>query len=243
MDEARKYGMIIFLVGLLGACSSGVRKPVLDPGSMPDANQLKGVEVPDWVQKGSGAFGGEEGKVFYGVASVSGIRNHSLARTTAVNRARAEIAKIFEVYSASLMKDYSVSTTTGDMSSVSEEQNVMQAVKTFSAQTLSGVQIVNHWYHPDGTIYALARLDLDTFGSSLDKMKELNGKVIRDQNNKTIVVLVKRRYSHPFLKKVITSSKKYHAHDEKNKFKIGDKVRIIESKPYSKKKRWKVIDK
>ena len=73
--------------------------------------------------------------------------------------------------------------------------------------------------------------------------KELNGMVIKDQNDKTIVVLVKRRYSHPFFGKVITSSKKYHVHDEKNKFKVGDNVMIIESIPYSKKKRWKVVDK
>ena len=73
--------------------------------------------------------------------------------------------------------------------------------------------------------------------------RELNGTVIKDQNNKTIVVLVKRRFSHPFFEKVITSSKKYHAHDEKNKFKIGDVVKIIESRPFSKKKRWEVINK
>ena len=73
--------------------------------------------------------------------------------------------------------------------------------------------------------------------------KTLEGKVIKDKNNKTIVVLVKRRYSHPFFKKVITSSKKYQAHDEKNKIKIGDAVKIIESRPFSKKKRWEVINK
>ena len=73
--------------------------------------------------------------------------------------------------------------------------------------------------------------------------KELNGTVIKDQNNKTVVVLVKRRYAHPFFGKIITSSKKYHVHDEKNKFKVGDSVKIIESKPYSKKKKWKVTDK
>ena len=73
--------------------------------------------------------------------------------------------------------------------------------------------------------------------------KILNGKVINDKSNKTIVVLVKRRYSHPFFKKVITSSKKYHAHDEKNKFKIGDDVKIAESRPFSKKKRWEAISK
>ena len=73
--------------------------------------------------------------------------------------------------------------------------------------------------------------------------KELNGKVVKDQNSKTVVVLVKRRYTHPFYGKVITASKKYHAHDEKNKFKVGDDVKIIESRPYSKMKRWKVVEK
>jgi len=73
--------------------------------------------------------------------------------------------------------------------------------------------------------------------------KILNGKVIQDKNNKTIVVLVKRKYMHSFFKKVITASKKYHAHDEKNKYKIGDEVKIIESRPFSKKKRWEVVNK
>ena len=68
------------------------------------------------------------------------------------------------------------------------------------------------------------------------------GTVISDKNDKTIVVLVKRRFAHPVFKKVITSSKKYHAHDAHNKFKIGDKVKIIESKPFSLKKKWKVIE-
>ena len=73
--------------------------------------------------------------------------------------------------------------------------------------------------------------------------KILSGKVIKDKSNKTIVVLVKRKYSHPFFGKVITSSKKYHAHDENNKFKVGDEVKIIESKPFSKLKKWEVVTK
>ena len=72
--------------------------------------------------------------------------------------------------------------------------------------------------------------------------KILNGKVINDKNEKTIVVLVKRRYSHSFFGKVVTSSKKYHAHDKNNKFKIGDTVKIIESTPFSKKKKWEVMN-
>jgi hypothetical protein len=135
------------------------------------------VEYPEWVNKGSGAFGGEK-KVFYGVGSASGIRNHSLARSTADNRARAEIGKVFETYSASLMKDYAASITAGDMSASSEEQMVSNAIKTFSAQTLNGVEIVDHWIHPTtGEIYALARLDIAGFMDQLDKAKELNAKV------------------------------------------------------------------
>ena len=72
--------------------------------------------------------------------------------------------------------------------------------------------------------------------------RTLSGKVVKDKNDKTIIVLVKRRYSHPFFGKVMTSSKKYHVHDKDNKFKIGDVVKIIESKPYSKMKRWEVFN-
>ena len=73
--------------------------------------------------------------------------------------------------------------------------------------------------------------------------KILKGRIINDKSNKTVIVLVKRKYSHPFFGKVITSSKKYHVHDENNKFKIGDIVQIIESKTLSKKKKWEVINK
>jgi len=73
--------------------------------------------------------------------------------------------------------------------------------------------------------------------------KILKGRIINDKSNKTVIVLVKRKYSHPFFGKVVTSSKKYHVHDENNKFKIGDIVQIIESKPLSKKKKWEVINK
>ena len=71
--------------------------------------------------------------------------------------------------------------------------------------------------------------------------RTLSGVVVNDKSNKTVVVLVKRKYSHPLFDKVMTASKKYHAHDEKNKFKIGDKVQIIESRPISKKKKWMVV--
>ena len=71
--------------------------------------------------------------------------------------------------------------------------------------------------------------------------KVLTGIVVSDKPNKTITVLVERKYQHPILKKIIKVKKKYRAHDENNKFKNGDKVSIIESKPFSKNKKFQVI--
>ena len=73
--------------------------------------------------------------------------------------------------------------------------------------------------------------------------KILKGKITSAKNDKTIVVEVTRKFKHPFSGKIIKRSKKYHAHDEKNKFKEGEIVTIIESKPISKKKKWQVIEK
>ena len=72
--------------------------------------------------------------------------------------------------------------------------------------------------------------------------KILTGTVVSDKPNKTITVVVERKYSHPVLKKVIKVKKKYNAHDENNKFKTGEKVSIIESKPFSKNKKFQVME-
>ena len=72
--------------------------------------------------------------------------------------------------------------------------------------------------------------------------KILTGVVTSDKPNKTITVAVERKYSHPVLKKVVKVKKKYNAHDENNKFKTGDNVSIIECKPFSKNKKFQVMD-
>ena len=72
--------------------------------------------------------------------------------------------------------------------------------------------------------------------------KILTGIVVSDKPNKTITVMVERKFSHPVFKKVIKVRKKYNAHDENNKFKTGDKVSIIESKPFSKNKKFQVME-
>jgi small subunit ribosomal protein S17 len=69
----------------------------------------------------------------------------------------------------------------------------------------------------------------------------LQGTVVSDKNDKTVVVRVDRAFTHPVMKKTVRRSKKYHAHDEANSAKVGDVVRIEESAPISKNKRWTLV--
>jgi small subunit ribosomal protein S17 len=70
----------------------------------------------------------------------------------------------------------------------------------------------------------------------------LQGVVVSDKNEKTVVVNVERRFTHPVLGKTVRRSKKYHAHDEKGEIKVGDVVRIQECRPLSKLKSWEVVE-
>jgi len=71
--------------------------------------------------------------------------------------------------------------------------------------------------------------------------KRLEGIVTSDKSDKTIVVTVQRRYKHPKYSKFLFKSAKYHAHDENNVAKVGDRVTIVESRPYSKNKTWELF--
>lgn len=72
--------------------------------------------------------------------------------------------------------------------------------------------------------------------------KVLTGKVIRDSNDKTIVVSIETSKLHPVYGKYVRSSRKFHVHDELNKHKTGDKVNFVSCRPYSKMKTWKVVE-
>jgi hypothetical protein len=147
---------------------------ILGIGCDPKKPKQKG---PEWVLKGSGAFDSDEGKVFYGVGAASGIQNRALLRATADNRARAEMAKIFETYVAVLFKYYMASTTVGDMSATSEERHLGPAIRSFSMTTLRYATIVDHWMDPnDGTLFALCKLDLAAVKGTLDDLEELDSK-------------------------------------------------------------------
>src|SRR3982751_5419413 len=72
--------------------------------------------------------------------------------------------------------------------------------------------------------------------------KERTGEVVSDKMDKTIIVRVERRFRHPKFKKVVTQYKKFYAHDEKEEAKVGDRVRIEETRPLSKSKSWRLVE-
>ena len=149
---------------------------ILTAGCAGKTRKMAGDSIqPEWVQKGSHVVRDKKGGAFYGVGSVWGIRNPSLMRTTSENRARAEIAKMFKTYTASLMKDYQMSAMAGNTDVTTEEVNVEQTIKTFAKAKLSGVMIRDHWKDPEtGEFFALACMDINEFRKFLQTARELS---------------------------------------------------------------------
>jgi small subunit ribosomal protein S17 len=75
-----------------------------------------------------------------------------------------------------------------------------------------------------------------------NKRKEIQGKVVSDKRDKTITIIVEKKIKHPLYGKVMKSSKKFQAHDENNECKMGDIVKVMETRPLSKTKRWRLIE-
>lgn len=157
-----KLSLIVGLLFLVAGCAS--------------APSPREAACPDWVNQGSGAYGDGKDSVFYGVGLSSGIKDPALRRLTADNRAIADIARVFDVYVASLMKDYMASTSADDRSS--EEKHVESIQKTVVKQTLNGVKIVDHCNDKgEGIYYSLAKLDLDDFKDSVEKKGQLSDRM------------------------------------------------------------------
>lgn len=159
---------VMLLALTLGGCAGA-------PGPPPEAAS----GPPAWIVRGSGVAAEGGRRAFEGVGSVSGVRTKSLAETAAANRARAEVTRVFESYAAGLMRDYvaavGAAEAIGSNTATTEPQYIAEAVQAVSAATLPGTTIADRWIDPhDGTVYALARLDLERFPQGLDKTKELS---------------------------------------------------------------------
>ena len=161
-----KQFIMVSLILLLGAC--GTIPTIPEP---PKA--LTEYKPPAWVLSGGGAFTDKQGKAFYGVGSATGIKNFSLQRQVADDRARADLAKVFEVYTETLTKDYQAHTTAGSFASSTEEQNSEAAIKVVVSSTLRGVMIIDHFEIPERQEFlSLARLDYDAFKRNVEQAEE-----------------------------------------------------------------------
>ena len=161
----KQFIMVSFIL-LLGACG---RIPTIP--EPPKA--LIDYKPRAWVLTGGGAFTDKDGKAFYGVGSATGIKNFSLQRQVADDRARADLAKVFEYYTQSLTKDYQAHTTAGSFATSTEEQNSEAAVKVVVSTTLRGVTIIDHFEIPErGELISLARLDYNAFKQNVEQAEE-----------------------------------------------------------------------
>ena len=158
-----KHLLLVGLILLFGACASIPQIPE-------EPKALSEYDAPSWTLIGGGAFTDDRGKAFYGVGSATGIKNYSLQRQVADDRARADLAKVFEYYVETLTKDYQAHTTAGSFAESTEEQNSEAALKVVVSQTLRGVVIVDHFEVPERREFlSLARLDYDAFKRNVEQ--------------------------------------------------------------------------
>ena len=172
---------VLTLFGTLVVAGCAGNKPI-EPEEPSSAigGELEG--APDWVVKGCAAYWGEkEEKRICGVGSMGGSRNISLARTTAIARARAEIARTLKVGVKTMIKDYQATTTGGEQygTAAADEQHAEEVSRQITDMTLSGTEMVDSWMSEKGTLFVLVSLDLEGFKSAVDGMETLSDSIRR----------------------------------------------------------------
>ncbi len=137
--------------------------------------------APGWVNEGTQAVDNDDGQLLHGVGMAPPMGDTSLQKSTADNRARAEIARILQTFVDSAINDYTASV--GD----SADMNVEREIRTATKLALSGSRILGHWKHQEtGDIYAFAELSIETMDELIAKADNLSQsfKQFYDENNK-----------------------------------------------------------
>lgn len=143
--------------------------------------------APDWVNKGTRVLNDKDGRLFHGVGSSPAMGDDSLQRSTADDRARAEVARIFSSYMNVVSDDYSAATGTGADASV--EQAVTRQVKAVTKLNLSGSKIIGRWKDErTNMVYSISELDLKQIKSTVQGAKDMNPNLRRyfDSNAENI---------------------------------------------------------
>lgn len=152
-----------FLIGVVSGCSSNTKVE----------SDLGVKSAPDWVNEGNQALKDKNGRFFHGTGSAPRMSDVSLQRSTADNRARAEVAQIFSSYMSVLASDYS-SSLSGDNESINE-QAISRTVENATQLNLVGVEIIARWKDKKtGVLYSLAELDMKKFKTVTSAAEKMN---------------------------------------------------------------------
>ncbi len=146
-------------------------------------------DAPDWVNMGTQAVDNDKGRLLQGVGMADPMNNKSLQRSTADNRARAEIARILSLYIDNTLRDYSSNSAENDSTSV--EQSLTSSTRT----ALTGARIIARWLDPEsGTLYAFAELDMQQVEALLSTSSALSQDLktyLSSQANDSFQMLIK----------------------------------------------------
>lgn len=168
----------IALLLMLAACGAG--KTVVE-------SDLGIAGAPDWVNKGTTVLNDKDGRLFHGVGSSPAMGDESLQRSTADDRARAEVARMLSTFMDVVGNDYVASTGTGK--DASAEQAVSRQIKAVTKQNLAGSKIIGRWKDAKtNVVYSISELDLKQVKATTQGAKEMNEDLRRyiDRNAENI---------------------------------------------------------
>jgi hypothetical protein len=148
----------------LAACGGGKTIVESDLG-------IKG--APDWVNKGTQAVNDKDGRLFHGVGSAPTLGDDALQRSTADDRARAEVARVLSTYIDAVSSDFTAATGTG--ANASADQSVSRQIKAVTKQNLAGSKIIGRWKDSKtNMVYSIAELDFKSVKTTLEGANGMN---------------------------------------------------------------------
>src|SRR4029077_1534539 len=129
--------------------------------------------APDWVNKGTQAVNDKDGRLFHGVGSAPSLGDEALPRSTADDRARAEVARMLSTYIDAVSSDYTAASGTG--ANANADQSVSRQIKAVTRQNLAGSKIIGRWKDSrTNMIYSIAELDLKQVKTTLEGANGMN---------------------------------------------------------------------
>jgi len=163
---------LIFATSLLfalAACGGGKTVVESDLG-------IKG--APDWVNKGTQAVNDRDGRLFHGVGAAPSLGDDALQRSTADDRARAEVARMLSTYIDAVSNDYSAAAGTG--TNANADQSVQRQIKAVTKQNLAGSKIIGRWKDSrTNMVYSIAELDFRSVKTTLEGANGMNDELKR----------------------------------------------------------------